>query len=152
MMAGPGLPEGVVIRDHVRIIDVLPTILDLNMIAASATFEGVSLLPMLNGEDLILPVYMEGMLYGPSERALIAGNNKVMYDTQSDTYKLYDLAKDRREKRDIAGDDAERTAVMQAALTQWHEVVRASSAGNVADSAEQERALEALKSLGYINK
>ena len=49
VMQGPGIPRGVTIRQQVRHVDLLPTIVELLGVKAPAQLDGVSLVPLLRG-------------------------------------------------------------------------------------------------------
>ncbi len=60
MIVGDGVPEGKVINQQVRQIDIVPTILELRGIECPAGIHGRSLVPMMNGQTMEeLPAYME---------------------------------------------------------------------------------------------
>jgi arylsulfatase A-like enzyme/Tfp pilus assembly protein PilF len=46
----PALPQGVRVRGQVRVVDVLPTVLDLLALPAPAQLDGASLVPLMNGD------------------------------------------------------------------------------------------------------
>ena len=58
IFSGPGV-DPTVVPDQVRIIDVMPTVLDLLGKSPSSAVQGASLLPLLRGEPLTLDAYSE---------------------------------------------------------------------------------------------
>ncbi|MFQ5599080.1 MAG: sulfatase, partial [Candidatus Krumholzibacteriia bacterium] len=59
------VPVRRVVDEQVRIIDVMPTVFDLLEIDPPETFEGVSLLPLVQGRQTVeRPAFGEGTLYG----------------------------------------------------------------------------------------
>ncbi len=59
-ISGPGVPEGKVINQQVRQIDIMPTILELQGIECPDNMHGRSLVPMMNGQDMEdVPAYVE---------------------------------------------------------------------------------------------
>lgn len=95
IVAGPGVPARVV-RGQVRIVDVMPTVLDLVGAAVPPEVQGVSLLPLGRGEELDLLGFSETWYpryhYGWSELTavrngqfkFIAAPRRELYDTQAD--------------------------------------------------------------------
>lgn len=105
IIAGPGVPVRVV-PDQVRIVDVMPTVLDLLGVAAPAGSQGQSLLPLGRGEALDLLAYSETFYpryhYGWSELTavrdgrfkFIAAPRRELYDIEADPGETSDLAKE----------------------------------------------------------
>jgi len=105
IVAGPGVAARVV-PDQVRIVDVMPTILDLLQIAPPAAVQGASLLPAARGEHLDLLALSESWYpryhYGWSELTsvrdgrytFIAAPRRELYDTQADPGETHDLSAD----------------------------------------------------------
>jgi len=103
IVAGPGVPIRAV-PDQVRIVDVMPTILDLTGVAVPAAVQGVSLMPLGRGKPLDLLGYSETWYpryhYGWSELTavrdgrykFIAAPRRELYDTQADPGELHDVA------------------------------------------------------------
>jgi len=162
IMTAKALPAGRVVDPTVRTIDILPTILDLLDFGSLAPqdIRGSSLLPLIDGGNADLFVYSEAMLYGSTERSVIAGNYKLMYDEQDDQYALYDTHTDRAEKRNVIGVHRPRAVKMQTLLSDLHGNLvgdyRQRRAGVEADSTasqeEARRLLKAMRSLGYLNE
>jgi tetratricopeptide (TPR) repeat protein len=92
------------VPDQVRIVDVMPTILDLTGVAAPAAVQGVSLMPLGRGKPLDLLGYSETWYpryhYGWSELTavrdgrykFIAAPRRELYDTKADPGELHDIA------------------------------------------------------------
>ena len=103
IVAGPGAPRRVV-TDTVRIVDVMPTVLQLLGVEIPKTVQGRSLLPLARGEPLDLVAMSETWYprhhYGWSELTsirdgryhLIAAPRRELYDTQADPGEVHDLA------------------------------------------------------------
>src|SRR5262245_43013180 len=106
IVAGPGVRARVV-PDQVRIVDVMPTILELLRITpatASASIQGVSLLPAVRGQHLDLLALSESWYpryhYGWSELTavsdgrytFIAAPRRELYDTQADPGETHDIS------------------------------------------------------------
>lgn len=150
IVAGPGVPARAV-PDQVRIVDVMPTILDLVGAEVPSDVQGVSLLPLGRGEELELLGFSETWYpryhYGWSELSavsngqykFIAAPRRELYDTQADPGETRDLAASNPRMADALEralrDMAARTAV--AATPQ---------APRAIDPAAEER----LRALGYV--
>jgi arylsulfatase A-like enzyme len=163
ILQSPELPAGTRVKSFVRLIDILPTILDItgNRDLIPDECEGESLLKLAMGSENDRVVYSEGVLYGPSERSLIENGLKLMWDQKDNKYTLYDLGSDRLELTDISGDHEADVVRMGSAIMNYSEKLavdyrnRASAAtvpDSLAAAEERERVLKAMKSLGYINE
>jgi arylsulfatase A-like enzyme/predicted Zn-dependent protease len=103
IIAGPHVPTRAV-PDQVRIVDVMPTILELAGVEAPAAVQGVSLMPLGHGQRQDLLGFSETWYpryhYGWSELTavrdgrykFIAAPRRELYDTQADPGELHDLA------------------------------------------------------------
>ena len=103
IIAGAGLGPRVV-RDQVRIVDVMPTILDLLRVDAPKVVQGASLLPLTRGSRLDLVAVSETWYprhhYGWSELTsirderyhFIAAPRRELYDTQTDPGETHNIA------------------------------------------------------------
>lgn len=150
---GEGLPAGLVVPSRVRLIDVMPTILDLLGMRIPSPVRGTSLLPYIRGEkkaDLssYIETYYPREIYGWSElKGFIDGPWKYVL---APTPELYDLAEDPREEKNLAA--AER-AVLGKLAVKLDKAVKSSGAApprravrRTMTAAETER----LRSLGYL--
>jgi tetratricopeptide (TPR) repeat protein len=102
IVAGPNVPARAV-PDQVRIVDVMPTILELTGVAAPPAVQGVSLMPLGRGKPLDLLGYSETWYpryhYGWSELTavrdgrykFIAAPRRELYDTKADPGELHDI-------------------------------------------------------------
>ncbi len=108
----PGtVPANVRVGAQVRLLDVLPTILDLIDVKPETHFEGVSLKrTMSKGEaagesetDLLSPrfAYSEAVLYGTEKKSIAAYPWKLIYDTKTGDRMLYNLAYDPGEQSNL---------------------------------------------------
>jgi len=91
LITGPGVvPRR--IEQHVGLVDVGPTVLDLFGVDAPAEIIAQSLVPVLAGGEVALdrPVLAEGRL----RRALYHGDLKVIEDARRKTVEVYDLSAD----------------------------------------------------------
>jgi arylsulfatase A-like enzyme len=114
MFSLPGrLPKTMRIEEQVRILDVVPTVLEILGVKPWTHLEGASLIPLITGEGeyasggaSLLPArsaYSESMLYGTEKKSITAYPWKYIYDTITGEKLLFNLADDPGEKHNIAG-------------------------------------------------
>ncbi len=150
MIAGPGVPSRVV-PEQVRIVDVMPTALELLGIEAPASVQGTSLVPLGRGQELKLLALAESWYpryhYGWSELVAVRdGRYKLI---QAPRRELYDLAEDPGELHDLAAEQPERADALEQALEDLLERVTNEDAArgpSIMDRETEER----LQALGYI--
>ena len=150
IMAGPGVATRVV-PDQVRIIDVMPTVLDLAGIAIPATVQGASLRPALDGQRQALLAFSESWYprfhYGWSElRAVRDGRYKFILAPRRE---LYDVVADPGELTNLAPTDTARADTLERALralVAQTTRAEASKGPQPVDAAAEQR----LRALGYV--
>ena len=150
IIAGPGVATRVVL-DQVRIVDVMPTVLDLAGVAIPAGVQGVSLRPALDGQRQTLLAFSESWYprfhYGWSElRAVRDGRYKFILAPRRE---LYDLVADPHEVSNLAAAEATRADTLERALRALvAQTTRAgaSTAPQPVDAAAEQR----LRALGYV--
>ncbi|MBV7327619.1 sulfatase-like hydrolase/transferase [Chloroflexi bacterium TSY] len=134
IMVGPGLPQGREIHALSYQMDIFPTLCDLIGISIPDTVEGVSLMPLLSGEQESIRnnVYS---LYREVQRAVSDGEWKLIryYEAQdmhgqavgTDRIQLFDLTQDPWELNDLSGDPAQgdRITAMNQVLNDWQKLV-----------------------------
>ncbi len=161
IFSGPQLPRGKRVTSAVRLLDMTPTILSMCGAGAVEGAEGTDLTPMIEGQELDLPVFSEGMLYGSTERALIDGDHRLMWDEQGDVYRLFDLREDRAETVDVGAQNEATMKRMRQEMIDLHQRLAADRArliremvvdDSLSTAAERERALNAMRALGYVNE
>jgi arylsulfatase A-like enzyme len=122
----PGQKEsGNIIKGGTHVVDIMPTLLNITGIDYPETYNGVkanalageSFLPLLEGEDWNRkqPICFEWF----GDRAVWMGDMKAVSLYQSNTWEIYDLAKDRTESNDIAASQPETVAEMDAIYNEW---------------------------------
>ena len=150
IVAGPSIPSRVV-RDQVRITDVMPTILDVCRIAAPAAVQGATLMPAAEGKRLDLLALSESWYpryhYGWSELTavrdgrytFVAAPRRELYDTQTDPGETKDLSRDNPR----LADTLERALAAMNAKT---------ASGSTAQAPQEVDAdvEERLRALGYV--
>ncbi len=164
IVAGPSLPPGRSIDAYVRTIDILPTILDLagGPPTGHEGMEGTTLAKLIAEDGRIRSVYSEAMLYGSTERSLIEGEYKLMYDQQERACRLFDVSADPDERVDLASEQPAHASAMRRnleslhkRLTEDHRQIRrkyyeTANPTEREQELQRERGLEALRALGYI--
>jgi tetratricopeptide (TPR) repeat protein len=150
IVSGPGIPSRV-IRDQVRIVDVMPTVLELLGVPAPPVVQGHSLLPLLRGERLGLLALSESWYpryhYGWSElRAIRDGRYKLIRAPRPE---LFDLEQDPGELDDLAAREPQHVAYLQAALEKLATRVESAAAPKGPQSVDPE-VEERLEALGYV--
>jgi arylsulfatase A-like enzyme len=155
IMAGPGLPEGLRIREPVSLVDVAPTIASLLGVGFPSNVDGVDLSGLWKGKiDGAAPrtIFADADLWAhnpeESHRRLLRRDNYTLHwDSATDHYSLFDLNTDPGEKKNIAERKPEIFLDLRAELMQYAE-----STPQVdplpPPSAEE---IERLKQLGYID-
>lgn len=109
------LPKNKNVEQQVRLVDVFPTILDLLKIKNNYRVDGVSLIPIIKRSiNLELSAYSE--TFYPEEQAVatgkfknarnkislrVANNYKYIFHLNSNKVELYDLSKDRNERKNL---------------------------------------------------
>jgi arylsulfatase A-like enzyme/predicted Zn-dependent protease len=151
IMAGPGI-ERRVVTDQVRIVDVMPTLLDLSGIEIPESVQGTTLRPALSGQPVELLALAETWYpryhYGWSELTAVRdGQFKFILAPRRE---LYDLTKDPREQHNIAAADPVRADAfergLRALLAQTTRSEAASKPQSVPADVEQR-----LRALGYLS-
>ncbi|MFZ2054758.1 MAG: sulfatase-like hydrolase/transferase [Candidatus Aminicenantales bacterium] len=147
------LPKGAVIRPRVRLIDIVPSVLDMLEVPPPTEVQGQSLLPYITGQksedlDSYVETYFPRENYGWSELVgLIEGDWKYIRAPKPE---LYNLKTDPEETDNAFGREGQRVQEMRSRL---EETIAASSSGFASSKREltsEER--EKLRSLGYVDK
>jgi choline-sulfatase len=150
IVAGPGVPARVV-PDQVRIVDVMPTMLELAGIAAPSETQGVSLLPLAEGKSLDLLAFSETWYpryhYGWSElRAVRDGRYKFIAAPRRE---LYDTESDPGETQDIAGSRPQLANALERALQETVSRTSADAKPQAPRTVDPE-VESRLRALGYV--
>jgi arylsulfatase A-like enzyme/Tfp pilus assembly protein PilF len=150
IMAGPGVPVRAV-AEQVRIVDVMPTALDLLGVPAPKPVQGKSLLPLARGESLGLLAVSESWYpryhYGWSELKAIRDGRYKLIDAPR--RELFDLTRDPGELIDGAAADPARSETLANALARTLAELTSASAPTGPRSIDPE-AEERLQALGYL--
>jgi arylsulfatase A-like enzyme len=126
IVRAPGLRSRRV-EQHVGLVDLGPTILDIFGVEAPPSFMGQSLVPLLRGGSAKLdrPILAEGRL----RRALYSGKLKVIEDLRRKVIEAYDLDADPGETQNLAPDGDPRVAEAFATLHAFFEAHAARAPG-----------------------
>jgi len=150
----PGrLPAGLRIGSRVRLIDVMPTILELLGVPAPPSLQGQSLTPLLH--DAFVSPAAEGAVSEYSDARLYESLRRggLSYIVDGPEERLFDLVRDPAERQNVLATRPEEAAAMRAALERWRRNCRAlvpllgPRGGTIAPSDETARRLRAL---GYM--
>ena len=150
LMAGPGVPAGLRVKQQARTVDLLPTVLDLVGGQAPDGLPGTSLTPAFSGKDVPTQYsYMETLFpkinMGWAELRGIR-TNRWKY-VRAPHPELYDLLQDPGEKADIAGSHP---AEMQQLEARLKAVIGSDQVEKVQTTMVDPRTMKQLKSLGYL--
>lgn len=145
------LPRGKVIPSRVRLIDIMPTVLDFLKIDRSYPSQGLSLIPFIEGKqkadlDTYIETYYPRENYGWSElTGLISGDWKYIHAPERE---LYDLKSDPYETNNLFQSSKKTASEMREKLDK---LVKSSavSPGTGKRTLNQEE-LTRLRSLGYV--
>ncbi len=94
----------------VSLVDILPTLLDINGMAGGPKMDGLSLMPLIQGKTLdrkaIFVQYDGNGSLGSSQRCVLQGNYKLIVDMFKDEayVELYDVVKDPQETENLLFD------------------------------------------------
>lgn len=145
------LPQGLVLEPRVRLIDIMPTILDMLNTQPDYEAQGTSLLPYLSGrkkEDLpsYVETYMPREYYGWSELVgLIDGDWKYIKAPKPE---LYNLKTDPEEEQNVFDQESKVVLSMKEKLDELIE--NRSSERETGKRKLTREEQERLQSLGYI--
>jgi Flp pilus assembly protein TadD len=152
MIAGPDVPQGKVIEDQVRSIDIHPTVMEFLHLAPSPEAQGVSLWPLLGqgtrvrsgysyGETLYPRTYM-----GWSElRAMRTDGWKYILAPHPE---LYDLHRDPGELHNLVAQHSVEAGQFQKLI--WKIAGTQGKAENLTTVPLDEKTRRELESLGYV--
>ena len=139
------------VRDQVRTVDLFPTICALLQVPAPSKLDGVSLIPLIQGEKLPAPLsaysesYYPRFHYGWNElKSLRTAEYKFIEAPQPE---LYRVSQDIDESDNLYGSETRRAEPFKNQITQ---LVKAGGAELKGPKPMDDEALEKLQALGYI--
>ena len=147
-----GRGAGQTVDKIVELVDLMPTILELQGVAVPAGVQGASVLPIIDGTGR--PPYI-AFSEAPGlgrQRAVALGGLRLLKSLDGGAPALYDLAADPSELTDVAVANADKVAVMERHLEAWGKMVAAVSLDPELRAEEEldDATLDQLRSLGYI--
>ena len=161
LLWGPDVPHGVRVTAPVSLVDVLPTVLDVLGVQTPPGVDGRSLRALWEqpaGQEEARPLFVEADLDppGPTARSMVPGDDlavrqgkyKLVLDPSSGTVKLFDLAVDPHETKDVASAHPEVVGVLRGELERFR---KRPQDGEAAEPMSKED-LEKLQGLGYAGK
>ncbi|MDI6697520.1 MAG: sulfatase-like hydrolase/transferase [Candidatus Saccharicenans sp.] len=150
IVVGPGLPSGQVINQPVRLIDLMPTVVDILGLKPTEQMDGQSLKPLLLGGKLkSADIYLESFFprenYGWSELlGIISEDWKYI---QAPLPELYNLKTDPGENNNLYSDGHRTAARLRSRL---EKIITAASGLATARREMTPAERERLRSLGYL--
>jgi arylsulfatase A-like enzyme len=151
----PGtLPAGRRVGTRAGLVDVMPTVLELLGVPAPAGMQGTSLVPLLAGDD----AQPRTAVSEYSNRAIgrvfeSMRHARLSYIVDGSSERLFDLAADPAERRNVVGERPDALATMRDELARWRESCRplAARIGPRTESAAPDaETARRLKALGYL--
>ncbi len=150
--AADNIPQGNRIEARVRLIDLMPSVLDMMNIPVPEEVQGLSLLPYIEGkkkQDLssYIESYYPRENYGWSELVgLIDGDWKYI---KAPKQELYNLKQDPREEKNLIQDEIK---VVQEKKDKLETIIEDSTSPLIADKRTMtQEEMERLRSLGYVS-
>jgi arylsulfatase A-like enzyme len=148
----PGGGRGHVSSSLVRLVDLAPTALGVLGFGPREEFTGVDVTGVPEG---VPATFGEGTLYGNEQKYLRVGRWKLVYEPalpEAEALRLYDLAADPGEMRDLAGAEPARTDSLFTLLRDWMDRVGSDTPMAArATAGELDPAVRAqLEALGYF--
>jgi tetratricopeptide (TPR) repeat protein len=148
LLAGPGVPAGLRVKEQARTIDLLPTVLELMGLPALAGVQGASLAPAFQGKGLPASYSYTETLFpklnlGWAE--LRGMRTKRWKYIRAPKPELFDLAQDPGETTNVIGAHAAQVRELEAQLT-----AASGADGKVSTVASDPQTMRQLKSLGYL--
>ena len=151
LLAGPGVPPGLRVKQQARTVDFLPTILELLGSPAPVGVEGASLTPLFHGKDANTDISYAETLFpkinlGWAELRAVR-TNQWKY-IRAPKPELYDLSRDPMESKNVLAEHPSEVRMLEAQLAA---ASHSPGAEKVETTTMDERTLAQLKSLGYTS-
>jgi len=153
-----GLPAGARVQKQARLVDIVPTVLEVLGMRAPRDLDGQSVLAMLppGAEEGEREAFSESMLFGTEEqKSLRTSRFKVIYTFETKRIKLYDLRADPQERRNVAPHMVPVASRMLKRMDAWVKANKeaagaADRAGDTVVVSHEKEIMERLKALGYV--
>jgi choline-sulfatase len=154
IMHRPGvLPAGKRIKEMVRLIDIMPTLLDELGIPAESGMQGRSFKEIIAEDSPAqsVPAFSEAVKKTPQKKSLYLGNWKLIATPGAKTHEFYNIADDPLEQKNIYTQYPTRVrelaGLLTEQMTQNHQLGLKTDTKEIPLTTEQ---YERLKSLGYV--
>lgn len=154
IMRWPGvLPAGKRFKETVRLIDIMPTLLDQLDMPAASGMQGCSLKEVIDETPPAKPVpaFSEAVKEGPKKKSLYLGDWKLIVTPGEKTHELYNIADDPIELKNLYAQyppGAEKvTKLLQEQMARNQHLASKTKDQQIPLTSEQ---YERLKSLGYV--
>lgn len=143
------------VKQTVRAIDLVPTLVDLLDISISDKFDGESLMPLIHGEKFHeLTAYAEELYEERGEGSLQAvrtSEHKLIRNITKNTEKLYNLRKDPKEKENVINtSDAKEKIFLQEFRETMDIFLQGYETETTFTEEEKNKIEDRLRALGYI--
>jgi len=149
------LPAGTKKSSMVRIIDIMPTILDLLNLSIPSQCQGESLLPLVRDEmeSLIDNIYSEQDFSRRVLQSVRGRRWKLIFYPKTASLELFDLEKDPEEMHNIAAKYPEIANSLMQKLKRWHQEQIERRVGLRRPEVKRlsKETIKQLKALGYLN-
>jgi arylsulfatase A-like enzyme len=159
IIVAPGLSAGSRVTEPVTLLDLMPTLEDLLGIRYEGEMGGVSRTPLLRGEPMAsAPLYFDDVQEDDQTDALRDGRFKIIC-RRDGRHELYDLVADPGETEDLSSKRPEKLAEMFSLVERFRQENSRRGVRKAAEvdpslqhlsEEERARAMEQLRSLGYI--
>lgn len=146
----PGGQQAGRIPDIVDSVDLAPTLMELAGVAAPASVQGESLVPMILGDGQPPYLAYTASREGNGAWGVAMAGYRMVVREGAGSPALYDLASDPLEQTDVAGENARQLEVLGTRLAEWKDMVGKASFDPEKQQEVDEDTLEQLKGLGYI--
>ena len=153
---------GTVVDDQVRLIDVVPTVLDVLGLARPVELEGTSLMPLMGGAASVEAARIAGWQppgpaiseiaedLSPAALSIRTNERKYLYFPAEERDELFDLAADPAERRSLVDPGSQPPADLQALRAQARAIWEASQEQAVEEVTLDPQTVEELRALGYV--
>jgi arylsulfatase A-like enzyme len=143
------------IDENAQLIDVLPTLLEINGLESSMPMQGRSLAPLLSGQSdeawrqraILCETYMRR----PTKRALIQGSWKLVHSEGGKEARLYNMQLDPREMEDVAMDHPRIVENLKRRMATFVEFLPRYAPSDDERQEISKEHLERLRALGYLD-
>ncbi|MCP3957236.1 MAG: sulfatase-like hydrolase/transferase [bacterium] len=172
LLAGPGVPAGVVVPQTIQSIDLMPTVLEVAGLDPPEGMQGQSLVPWFSatgaedaadGRRRAHPAFTEKAYSGDDDvrgveeaYSIVLDGWKLIHNARRPEtwpeYELYDHRADPINTNNLAAEHPERVEQLAAQLAAWRESAAAEQLASDEALTEgmSEEDLERLRSLGYV--